>query len=486
MGKMLFFLSLALFTFVQADPIDKSTILLSLSSEKRPDTLALFKAGEHKKHFIIDLNGQKNILKAEKLVKHSAQNYTIFAGTKESENHAVLTIYNKRIVGTITIDSTHFSVSTDLHGDMILTKEQPGNIPYFEEDSLLPPPPEHLTADAPALFSPPAEKASAQDSDSSITIIDLMVLYTRQFTDYYGIDTQAMILNYVDQANDVFQRTNINAYFNLIHTQLADSSDYNESVSLSTAIGNLRNDAAVQSLRNTHHADMVTLYRKYPDEGNGCGIGYLLFNDYQDQINSFEPYAYNIVNVKRVGETTHQHPYYCGDLTMTHELGHNLGCTHDRDHTHNTGLFDYSYGYDHDDINNTKDFATVMSYDRPEIPYFSDHTIFYEGNPIGIVPGEPNEANCALTIRHSKEDISNFYTPNSCPEGFMQKQGNKKECVYGTPESSASSSSASSCPPDETFKQGTDQCIPAIAESASSLSSSSAGCQVQQGTDICL
>ena len=68
-------------------------------------------------------------------------------------------------------------------------------------------------------------------------------------------------------------------------------------------------------MRNPYRADVVTLLSTDPD---ACGIGYLMG---PSAINSsFAPWAFNVVN------------WTCanGNLSMAHEIGHNMGLNHDR------------------------------------------------------------------------------------------------------------------------------------------------------------
>lgn len=57
---------------------------------------------------------------------------------------------------------------------------------------------------------------------------------------------------------------------------------------------------------------------------------------------------------------------YCLTSALVHELGHNLGNMHDKDHAERPGVFSYSHGKGIDGV-----FGTVMAYPRPRVLLFS-------------------------------------------------------------------------------------------------------------------
>jgi len=443
--------------------------------------------------FSLQIDNRQIKFSSSKEIAHRLGIQTQLFKSGNGKDHAVLTRKNGRVVGTVTVDGKRYAVSTDTNGKVILVKEDPKFQRKFQHDFHLPKRPDMLPGIKPVTEKEEAQTENGSSSSSGessvqngVTVIDLMIFYTQAFTDYYGEDTDLLIQNFVDQANQSFVNSHIDAYYNVVHTQLLTLADVNESIDMSTALDNLQENEEVKDLRDTHNADMVSLIRKYPDKNDGCGISYMLYDAFKDDIDAFKPYAYNVVEVKRVDETTNEHPYYCSELSLTHELGHNLGCAHDRDHANNGGLFSYSYGYDHDDSDDSKDFATIMSYDPGEIAYFSNPDIERNGIPIGIAQGEEDEADNAATIQQSKKEIADFYLPDTCTGGFVPKQGDKSLCVPNTTPEHNTTESTASCPSGQRLLQGTEICEDAAEEGPEDLGEESdPGCELIQGTTEC-
>ena len=95
--------------------------------------------------------------------------------------------------------------------------------------------------------------------------------------------------------------------------------------------------------------------------------------------------------------------FFCDDYALAHEVSHNMGCQHDRDHSSSPGAYSYSYGYDVAGF-----FATIMSYDNPLVGYFSNPNVLYSGLPMGVPEGQSDSADNAKTINNTKSIVAKF------------------------------------------------------------------------------
>jgi len=265
-----------------------------------------------------------------------------------------------------------------------------------------------LDDDIPAPLESQEYFRSAQSADDD-SRIDVMVLYTSGMAAAHpGSEIETRIQYLVDLANYALSNSNINTQFNLVHSQEVNYPDDppgdEDDDGMSEALYDLTYNNGVfenvENLRTVYGADQVTLLRQYVDEG--CGQAWLIDGDQAG-------FAYAVVHD---GSKTDESGYFCSDLTYIHEIGHNLGCAHDRVNASGGGRFSYSYGYQ-EPIGN---FHTVMAYDYgcpgecPEIEYFSNPAVSYNGAPTGIADPEPNSADNARTINQTRMEMASYRT----------------------------------------------------------------------------
>jgi len=233
--------------------------------------------------------------------------------------------------------------------------------------------------------------------------IDVLVVYTTATKNFLGGDAQAQAHAQaaVDAANTSYINSKIRQRLRMVHSQEFVYTEINPSTDLS----NLRADAVIAALRNTHNADLVS---EISEVTGVCGIGYLMGGVTGNQNNAFT------VTVRSCA---------VGNLSFAHELGHNMGSAHNPE---NGSGATYSYGYGHW-VNGS--YRTVMSYVDPctsgctRVAYFSNPSVIYNGAATGVNNARDNARsinNTADTIaayRYSGSSItlSSFNGANTLP-----------------------------------------------------------------------
>ena len=266
-------------------------------------------------------------------------------------------------------------------------------------DFLTPPP---MMFNAASMFSgnifalqPPVEPDA-----SSNTNVDVMVVYTAAAkTGAGGVSAMNTLIDLaIAEANDAYVNSLIPVTLNLVYR---GEVTYTESGNASTDLTRLQSPSdgqmdAVHSIRDQYGADMVCLFTETM-QSTYAGLGYLMTT----VSTNFSSYAFSVI----------RRTYATGNHTFAHELGHNMGCTHDRQNSSSQGAYDYSYGYRFVG-NDSATYRTVMAYaPGTRIPYFSNPNVNYQGVATGVAAGATNSANNAASISNTVPTVSAFRAP---------------------------------------------------------------------------
>ena len=234
--------------------------------------------------------------------------------------------------------------------------------------------------------------AAAGDSNA---FVDLMILYTPASRAAMG-GTSAIVAELVGAVNNAnFALSNSVAMhrFRLVHyAEVA----YTETGAMGTTLDHLTftGDGMldnVHALRNQYRADVVTLLS---NDANACGLGWLMGPSLSP---TFEAFAFNVV------------AWDCanGNLTLAHEIGHNMGLHHDRPNAGSSSpAFPYAYGYT---VNGLA--RDVMAYDTdcpngcPRRQIYSTPLRFFPGT--GVLAGTANEDN-TRALNGTSMVVANF------------------------------------------------------------------------------
>jgi PKD repeat protein len=210
--------------------------------------------------------------------------------------------------------------------------------------------------------------------DASVDGIDLLVEYTNKALSQQGgsvtnivTKTQAAIF----KMNNAFKFHGITSKINLVGVIKSTSFTLdNSSSNANTLINAFKSDQTIHNQRLDKSADLVMLIT-----GNltgVCGVGH----DVHSVVSN-----------------------HCMNLTIPHEIGHNLNLSHDRANAGSGSYLPYSYGY-----NNNSNLYTIMSYPNgctscTWAPYFSDPTKALNGTLLGN-----SNTNNALALQYSVQE----------------------------------------------------------------------------------
>lgn len=176
-------------------------------------------------------------------------------------------------------------------------------------------------------------------------VLDMLVVYSDDARASYGFDGILSLINLaVFETNQGYAQSDVNLRVNLV---LAREVAFNESGSLSTWVSQLRNvDGVIDEVhtwRDEYGADAVCMITA---SGAGfCGQAYNVMTVLSSAG------ANDAFNVTSAGCAT-------GNYTFGHELGHSLGCQHDRANTSGSALYPYCFGY----RTASQTYRTIMAY----------------------------------------------------------------------------------------------------------------------------
>ncbi|MDQ5825863.1 MAG: S-layer homology domain-containing protein [Chloroflexota bacterium] len=341
-----------------------------------------------------------------------------------TDGYATLVVNGEVMSGNITMPGASYEVRYAGDGAHTVYKVNYGGYPpehpegYYEHEE------EHAQAamsqSLKSATYPAAEKSASLPSipstPSAPTEVDLIVLWTPKAQGEEGgaAAAAALIDLAVEEANNAYAQSGIDMRLKLVYKGLTnyaetlpdDPDAYEDDLSRLTNPSDGFVDEA-HGLRERYGADMVSLLIS---NDSFCGLAWQL----RDTGYDFSALAFSVVHM----------PCASGNLSLAHELGHNMGSLHDRvASAGDTGVYNYSYGY-HDVLGT---FRTIMAYPNEDacpantcarIAYFSNPDVLYNGRPTGRPANDPLSANNALTLNNLRSLYASWRTAPVCQVFF--------------------------------------------------------------------
>ena len=230
-------------------------------------------------------------------------------------------------------------------------------------------------------------------------LIDLLIVYPAAVRSEAGStsDVEAAIASAVADSNLCYRNSLVPMQLRVVHMEEVS---YTPTGTLNVDLDRLSEPSDgyidnVHTLRDQYGADLVCLLTTSSDYGG-------LASTMQHPSLKFESNGFNVNVWDQLGAP---------NFTLAHEIGHNMGCLHNREDATWDSDYDYSgFCFGKRWMVGMQGYRTVMSYDSSpsaynnRIPHFSNPLVSYEG----VSTGNTGTENNAKVLSLSAPYVSNF------------------------------------------------------------------------------
>jgi hypothetical protein len=294
---------------------------------------------------------------------------------------ASIAVQDGVMTGTVFANDTVYEIRYRGNGEHEVREIIPSEFPSDDDPSA------DVAIDVPDV--PGSGASGAQVAGDSGSQIDVMVVYTNGARASVGgtAAMQSLIDLALANANTAYANSGVTQRVRLVHTAEVTYTEAGSNTDLNRLMtpgdGYLDN---VQTMRDQYGADMVSLL------GNGyaCGLAFMM----GAPSTAYEGYAFSVVDQTCAA----------GNLSLAHEMGHNMGLNHDPAHASGSPAFTYAYGFQQP----SGLFRTVMAYPCPSgacprLMYFSNPNVSYNSHATGT-----SSQNNALALNNTANTVANF------------------------------------------------------------------------------
>lgn len=256
-----------------------------------------------------------------------------------------------------------------------------------------------------------AAAAVAANTGNSGATVDVLLAYTPGMVTRLGsVSAVVTRLNHlVALSNEAYANSQVGSRVRLVGSVEIDYPDNGDDGQVLDDLTNSSANGPLASLRRqreTLGADLVSVVRPFSLKGqNGvCGLGYVNGGNLSSITPASAPYGYSTVSDGSDPDSN----YYCFDITLAHEMGHNMGLVHEQADASSPGAYPYAYGWRQTLPSGS--FATIMAYptgSQEMLRYFADPAInLCNGNACGDV----TVANQTLALNQTMPVVAAFKT----------------------------------------------------------------------------
>jgi hypothetical protein len=220
-------------------------------------------------------------------------------------------------------------------------------------------------------------------------ILDVLLLYTSKLAESFSVsDVRTRAELRIQELDEAFANSLIPARARLVHVAEVseDETGFQDAAVLSLL--QLPDDGRMDEapvLRDAYAADLVQLWMT--SRVRGCVDGNC------ELVDGLGGPVYSVLRYSRTGS------FYA----PLHELGHSMGCDHDRANALGNHLSRYNYGYRFYGDSGLE-YRDIMAY-PPGVPLrlYSNPDLLHDGKPAGVPHPDPNgqSADCARAIREN-------------------------------------------------------------------------------------
>lgn len=344
--------------------------------------------------------------------------HSVWRGAVVGGGEATFVIDGDQVTGVVRAGARSFRIQPE-RGEHRVVEFDPAGRPQNRDDAIkpsLPVTPQSQEAKSPA-HSPAVNIESAAATPATIR---LLIVYTSAAAaDVESMSAAASLA--VAYTNTALSNSQTDVQFTLAGIGTVDLQE--SGVTMNTILSDFQESKGdfgrIQKLRANLGADLVQIWIGANGSPDSCGLGYLLSDADQPNLDLASLATFGVSTV------TTDFGGACLTSTIAHELGHNLGAEHDRFQVEDDVAGPEGYNYGYIDLGFFRD---IMSYDNqcteenqscPEIQYFSNPNVMFNGRPTGADDATPEAANSARKISEIAQVVSQFDN-HLTPEPLVQ------------------------------------------------------------------